>query len=222
MTNRTTPNSGDDRPGPTGELWPTADAEARAPVIAGLRYIQGFMSDAEQATTMQYIDSSPWCSDLDRHVQHYGWRYDYKARNVGTDKRIGPLPDWLRAIGRRLFDETGAFDREPDQAIVNEYLPGQGIAMHVDRDCFGPAVATVSLGDAWRMDLRRVGAGKGEGESILLEPGSALVLSGEARNRWQHGIARRKRERVGGGWRPRERRVSVTFRTVLTSEGAGR
>ena len=122
----------------------------------------------------------------------------------------------------RLCDETGAFDREPDQAIVNEYLPGQGIAMHVDRRCFGPAVATVSLGDAWRMELRRVGAGREEGESILLEPGSALVLTGEARNRWLYGIARRKRERAGGGWRPRKRRVSLTFRTVLASAGAER
>lgn len=134
--------------------------------------------------------------------------------------RIGPLPEWLRAMGRRLFGETGAFDREPDQAIVNEYLPEQGIAMHVDRNCFGPAVATVSLGDAWEMDLRRVGTGRGEGESILLEPGSALVLAGEARNRWLHGIARRNNERDGGVKRPRKRRVSVTFRTVLANEGA--
>ena len=35
-----------------------------------------------------------------------------------------------------------------EQAIVNEYEPGQGIAPHVDRDCFGPVVATVSLGSA--------------------------------------------------------------------------
>ena len=217
MTNHTTPDSGNDKVAPAGELWPLM-----ASGVPGRQYIPCFLSDADQAATVRHIDNLRWREDLERRVQHYGWRYDYQARGVGADMRIGPLPDWLRAIGRRLFDETGAFDREPDQAIVNEYWPGQGIAMHVDRDCFGPAVAMVSLGDAWRMDLRRVGAGKGEGESILLEPGSALVLSGEARNRWQHGIARRKRERVGGGWRPRERRVSVTFRTVLTSEGAGR
>ena len=217
MTNHTTPNFGSARTGPAGGLWPVT-----APNIPGLRYIPYFLPDAEQAATVRHIDNLPWREDLERRVQHYGWRYDYRARGVGADMRIEPLPVWLQAIGRRLCDETGAFDREPDQAIVNEYEPGQGIAMHVDRDCFGPAVATVSLGDAWRMDLRRVGAGREEGESILLEPGSALVLTGEARNRWLHGIARRKRERAGGGWRPRKRRVSVTFRTVLASGGGGR
>lgn len=204
------------------------DCAERIPDIPGLTYRSHFLSKDEQVIAADSIDSLPWRKDLERRVQHYGWRYDYKARGVGDDTRIGPLPDWLQAIGRRLRDETGAFDREPDQAIVNEYLPGQGIAMHVDRDCFGPAVATVSLGDAWRMGLRRVGAGKGEGESILLGPGSALVLSGEARYRWQHGIARRKNEIAQRKnkqdrdiWRPRLRRVSVTFRTVLASAGAG-
>ncbi len=216
MTNRTTPDVGGARTGPAGGLWP-----APAPNIPGLQYIPCFLTDAEQAATVRYIDNLPWRDDLERRVQHYGWRYDYRARGVGADMRIGPLPGWLRAIGQRLFNETGAFDREPDQAIVNEYLPGQGIAMHVDRHCFGPAVAMVSLGDAWEMDLRRVGAGRGKRESILLNPGSALVLAGEARNRWQHGIARREGERDGGVRRLRERRVSLTFRTVLASEDAG-
>lgn len=201
---------------------PAQDCTERIPDIPGLMYLSHFLSKDEQVIAANSIDKLPWRGDLERRVQHYGWRYDYQARGVGTDMRIGPLPVWLRAIGQQLFDKTGAFDRVPDQAIVNEYKPGQGIAMHVDRHCFGPAVATVSLGDAWRMELRRVGAERGDRESILLDPGSALVLSGEARDRWQHGIARRKSERDGDIWRPRKRRVSLTFRTVLASAGAGR
>ena len=88
--------------------------------------------------------------------------------------------------------------------------------MHVDRQCFGPAVATISLGDAWRMDLRPTGGVDAEPGHILLEPGSALIMRGEARSRWLHGIAKRKRERTDDGWRPRNRRISLTFRTVLT------
>ena len=97
---------------------------------------------------------------------------------------------------------------------MNEYLPGQGIAMHVDRDCFGPAVATVSLGDDWLMDLRPLAPDVDVTQSILLERGSALVMTGEARQHWLHGIAKRKRDSVNGGWRERRRRVSLTFRTV--------
>ena len=62
--------------------------------------------------------------------------------------------------------------------------------MRVDRECFGPAVATVSLADDWLMDLRPVDPFRDGAESILLERGSALVLTREARQSWLHGIAR--------------------------------
>ena len=130
--------------------------------------------------------------------------------------RVGPLPAWLDDLAQRLFREMGSFDRPPDQAIVNEYLPGQGIAMHIDRHCFGDMVATVNLGDTWQMDFRPLNADRSRMVHMPLVPGSALILADEARHRWLHGIAKRRRERLPhGGWRPRERRVSVTFRTVV-------
>jgi alkylated DNA repair protein alkB family protein 8 len=51
--------------------------------------------------------------------------------------------------------------------------------------------------------------------AIYLPPRSLLVLSGEARYRWQHYVPHRRRDRVAGeaAPRPREpRRVSFTFR----------
>ncbi len=192
------------------------------PDIPGLKYLPQFLSVDEQETAIGHIDAEPWRSDLERRVQHYGWRYDYSARALDRDMHIGPLPVWLRAIAERLHDETGLFDSVPDQAIVNEYKPGQGIAMHADRQCFGPTVATVSLGDAWRMDLRPAGGKANTRVNILLEVGSALLMSGDARWRWFHGIAKRKRERTDDGdWRPRRRRLSLTFRTVLYQGQAG-
>ena len=189
---------------------------AAVPGISGLTYVPGFLSPAEQKRTLETIDRSDWMSTLERKVQHHGWRYDYRSRVVTADMRIGALPAWLDDLAQRLYRETDSFDRVPDQAIVNEYLPGQGIAMHIDRHCFGDAVATVSLGDAWQMDFRPVGADRSQTLCMALVPGSALILSDDARHRWLHGIAKRKRERLRhGGWRPRERRVSVTFRTVL-------
>ena len=187
------------------------------PAIDGLRYVGHFLSAEEQIRTLNAIDQAEWRDDLERRVQHYGWRYDYRSRNVSRDMRIGKFPAWLRNLGEKLR-EARLFRQVPDQAIVNQYLPGQGIAMHIDRQCFGPVVAMVSLGDAWRMDLRPMRASRNEATHILLGVGSVLALSGEARYRWMHGIAPRKREREGSGWRPRERRVSVTFRTVLLEE----
>ena len=191
------------------------------PDISGLEYLPQFLSVVEQATAIRQIDDAPWRSDLERRVQHYGWRYDYSVRTVDRDMHIGPLPPWLRDIARRLYNETGLFDDVPDQAIVNEYEPGQGIAMHADRQCFGPTVATISLGDDWRMELRPAGGKADTKVEILLKQGSALLMTGDARRRWFHGIAKRKRERTSDGWRPRKRRLSLTFRTVLCDAESG-
>ena len=184
--------------------------------IPGLHYVPDFLGLVEQKRTLEVIDRSHWMTTLERRVQHYGWRYDYRSRVVTADLHIGPLPPWLDELAQRLYTETGSFDRVPDQAIVNEYRPGQGIAMHVDRHCFGDTVATISLGDTWQMDFRPLGADRSATVHMALALGSALILSDDARHRWLHGIAKRRRERLPrGGWRPRERRVSVTFRTVL-------
>lgn len=191
------------------------DVGGPLPDIPGLHYLHSFLGRNEADDVIRRIDAGTWQTDIERRVQHFGWRYDYRARTISRDMRIGPLPDWLEAIAKRLF-ETGLFARPPDQAIINEYEPGQGIAMHVDRQCFGPAVATVSVGDAWRMDLREGRQGR-RGEHILLEVGSALVLTGPARTRWHHGIAKRRSEMTPSGKRPRKRRISLTFRTVLAT-----
>ena len=188
------------------------------PEVPGLHYFPGFLTSNQQREAVGHIDNSPWRDDLERRVQHYGWRYDYHARTVSRDMHIGPLPDWLQEMARRLSVETELFDHVPNQVIVNEYQAGQGIAMHVDRQCFGPAVATISLGDAWRMDLKPAKDAGGKPEHILLEVGSAMVMTGSARSRWLHGIAKRKREREGESWRPRQRRISLTFRTVRDSD----
>ncbi len=126
--------------------------------------------------------------------------------------RIEPLPDYLFDMAARLH-ECGWFDRPPDQVIVNESVENQGISPHVDRDCLGPSLATISLGDAWPMQL----ADPSRREKIepLLEVGSLLVLQGLSRTLWTHGIAGRKTDPRGGVRRTRQRRVSVTFRTVL-------
>ena len=189
----------------------------KLPAIEGLYYIPAFLGPVEEDKAIELVDSSAgeWRADLERRVQHYGWRYDYRARTVTANMWIGPLPEWIHAIATRLYSETGLFHRPPDQAIVNEYEPGQGIAMHTDRHCFGPSVATVSLGDAWEMGFRLSRERQAPMRHIMLERGSALILSGSARADWMHGIAKRRTESGGGVKRARRRRLSLTFRTVV-------
>lgn len=186
--------------------------------IPGLFYFPGFMDDDEQSEAVKHIDASEWRYDLGRRVQHYGWRYNYKSRAITSDEYLGPLPGWITGIAERLCAATGLFDRTPDQVIVNEYEPGQGIALHADRDCFGPAVATISLGDDWEMKFRPVKGTSDEDQWLMLVRGSALLLTADARLRWMHGIDKRKSEKDRFSQRERRRRLSLTFRTVINQQ----
>jgi alkylated DNA repair dioxygenase AlkB len=104
---------------------------------AGAAYVPDFVAAAEEAACIAALDGGAWDTTLKRRVQHFGYRYDYRARTVTADAYLGPLPDWLEALCGRLV-EGGYFARRPDQVIANEYLPGQGISAHVDCEpCFG-------------------------------------------------------------------------------------
>lgn len=187
--------------------------------VPGLHFVEGFLTPEEQAYCVQRIDAAQdeWRNDLSRRVQHYGWRYDYKARAITPDMHLGALPGWLANVAQRLYDETGLFDRAPEQVIVNEYLPGQGIATHIDHRGFGPTVCMVSLLDDWEMDFSKDWKNK---NPALLKQGSVVLLDGPARDTWQHGIAPRRSEPTESGRRDRKRRLSMTFRTVLNHDGA--
>jgi alkylated DNA repair dioxygenase AlkB len=81
--------------------------------------------------------------------------------------------------------------------------------------CFADTVLSISLGSTCVMTLTNPTAGRSV--DLLLEPGSLLVFNRPARYEWRHGIASRKNDRWNDTTLPRVRRVSVTFRTVLSS-----
>ncbi|MFD0917561.1 alpha-ketoglutarate-dependent dioxygenase AlkB [Pseudahrensia aquimaris] len=178
----------------------------------GLQLKRNLISSEQHDRLLSQVDAQPWRTDLKRRVQHYGWRYDYRARSVARDDYIGQLPNWLSSIAHKLKAD-GFFATIPDQAIVNEYLPGQGISSHVDCEpCFGDSVASLSLGSRCVMNFEQVS--DSTRFQALLEPCSMIIISGEARFGWKHGIAARKSDVIGGIRHKRKRRVSITFRTV--------
>jgi alkylated DNA repair dioxygenase AlkB len=187
--------------------------------VPGLQYLPDYLPADEQAAVLAFVDAAPWSGALSRRTQHYGWRYDYQARRVDESLYLGPLPDWAQTLADQ-FVTDGFVLSPPDQMIVGEYLPGQGIAPHVDcRPCFGPVIFSLSLGSACIMQFESEDTG--EKQELRLEPGSLLVLSGEARERWRHSIPARKSDPLPDGTRsPRERRVSLTFRTVVREYAA--
>jgi hypothetical protein len=50
--------------------------------IEGLNYVAGFIDEPAPILLLAAIDREPWLTDLQRRVQHYGDKYDYKARKI--------------------------------------------------------------------------------------------------------------------------------------------
>ena len=106
--------------------------------------------------------------------------------------------------------------REPsfDQMIVNVYSPGTGIRDHVDLAKFDDGIVSVSLGASCVMNFTRADTVV----PILLEPGDLLLLHGEARYQWMHGIPETTVDVWKGNQMPRGKRTSVTLRRLLPIE----
>ena len=142
-----------------GEAWSwlddamplvTADSALQPHALAELLR-SAFFSPSDDA------DSDSWETQRDRFDEsalHLATRLllsdDEACR---TSIPAAPFPRWAEVMAERMAPWfVGA---APEQCIVNEYRPGQGIGMHADHADFGPVVASLSLADDWPMQFRR-------------------------------------------------------------------
>ena len=181
-------------------------------LIPGLRYIPNYLSQSEQENLLEWIDNQPWLNDLKRRIQEYGYHHDLHRRDNDASY-LGPLPEWLLPLAQRVYRD-GLIEALPDQVVIHETMPGQGITAQIDcRTCYGDSTLSVSMGSPCVMvfthtkDRREV--------PVLLAPGSLLALHGEARRDWKRGVRARKVDHHDGDDFPRGRRVALTFREVV-------
>lgn len=195
------------------ELDLTTNIEASNSQIPGLTYIPDYISLDEQNLLLSIIDQQEWSTKSQRRVQHYGYQYDYKSGLLASSNYLGALPNWLQNIASRLEGDRLTANI-PDQVIINEYQPGQGIINHLDCiPCFGKIIITLSLASPCLMNFTH--AQTSEQLPLLLLPGSLIVMQKAARYEWQHGIAAQTKDNYQGKEITRTRRVSLTFREVL-------
>ena len=191
--------------------------------VPGLAYVPDFISEDEEKMLVEQIDRHAWSEELQRRVQHYGWRYDYKSRHVDSTMRLDDFPRWADDLAERLVSK-GLVSNLPDQMIVNEYIKNQGISSHIDSESsFDDGIAMISLLESWEMVFsKKRSKGKPERQVVRLDRRSVAIMKNEARYDWKHEIPKRKTEpgtiepdRGKPGRVPRGRRLSLTFRKVL-------
>uniref|UniRef100_A0A8C7FXR6 tRNA (carboxymethyluridine(34)-5-O)-methyltransferase n=1 Tax=Oncorhynchus kisutch TaxID=8019 RepID=A0A8C7FXR6_ONCKI len=173
------------------ELWGCVD------LPPGLVLVEEFVSPEEEALLLDAIDWTSHDEDVTvqkvlkhRRVKHFGYEFRYDNNNVDKDK---PLPGGLPQVCVPVLERC-VRDRHtevmPDQLTVNQYQSGQGIPPHVDtHSAFEDLILSLSLGAKTVMDFRHP---EGRSVAVVLPRRSLLVMKGESRYLWTHGITPRK------------------------------
>jgi len=186
---------------------------------AGLFFKNNVIGSVDGLEIIKKLDLLPWTtvskSEKSRRVQQYGFAYNYSGRStIGSE--IEPMPDFivfLKVLAEQICSEVGlGLEISFNQCIINNYDPGQKISAHIDNPNFGPVIACFSFGPGLGlfMDFKK---NEDQYHHFALN-NSLYIMSGSSRYEWSHEIASRKSDIVDGSKIKRERRVSVTFRTV--------
>ena len=176
--------------------------------IDGLNINFDYIDDKIEAYLISKIQEESWNTELKRRTQHYGIKYDYKTRNLVGLHKIKALPDWIKSICDRLVEDKKM--SMPEQVIINEYKPGQGIASHIDSPVFGEIIISLSLGSDCLMNFTR----DTKIIPVRLRKKSLVSISGDARYNYQHGIRSVMKDTFEDGINKRGTRYSITFRTI--------
>jgi alkylated DNA repair dioxygenase AlkB len=120
---------------PSKLLFAPAVDPADVPRLDGLHYRPNYLSSDEAHDLVAQIDAGAWDTSWERRRQLFGAVYG-KAVQVHQ-----PLPEWSTQLAQRM-ETDGLTPFRFDQMLVNEYLSGQGIALHQDYQTYGQTVAS--------------------------------------------------------------------------------
>ncbi|WP_412468569.1 alpha-ketoglutarate-dependent dioxygenase AlkB [Pedobacter sp. KLB.chiD] len=182
--------------------------------VPGFLIFPDFISEAEEQQLIDEIDGQPWMVDYARRLQYYGFRNELEAPYdlVAIPLAIPPI---MNELGRKI-QALQNLEYVPDQVIINEYQPGEGIRPHKDRNYYENQICGINLASGCVMRFTR--AKNQEVVDIELPERSLYIMQDDARKKWNHGIPPRKKDLINGTVRHRGRRVSITYRKVKPSK----
>ncbi|XP_055278919.1 alkylated DNA repair protein alkB homolog 8 isoform X1 [Moschus berezovskii] len=167
----------------------------------GLKVIEEIISPEDEKMLLKSVN---WTEDTDnqnfqkslkhRRVKHFGYEFHYESNSVDKDKALpGGLPDICESMLEKWLKE-GFIKHKPDQLTINQYEPGHGIPAHIDtHSAFEDEIVSLSLGSEIVMDFKHP---DGMTVPVMLPRRSLLVMAGESRYLWTHGITPRKFDTV--------------------------
>ncbi|MBN9347867.1 MAG: alpha-ketoglutarate-dependent dioxygenase AlkB [Devosia sp.] len=176
----------------------------------GLRYEPRLIPRDEAAGLVSVISDLPFEAFQfhrftgKRRVVSFGWKYDFSAQRL---EAIEPIPQFLLPLRSRAALFGGLSGDALEQVLVTEYQAGAAIGWHKDKAVYDEVIG-ISFGASCTMRFRRPQGRSWERRNVVLEPGSAYIITGESRSEWEHSIP------------PVEAlRYSVTFRSLQKRRG---
>jgi alkylated DNA repair dioxygenase AlkB len=179
----------------------------------GFQYRTDFISGDEQRMLVSSIERIEFSTFEMRGVVARRRVAFFGASYKSGDEPQGPIPEFLSDVRARAAEWAGVHPHDFAMALVNEYRAGAPIGWHRDAPQYG-IVAGISLLSSCRMKLRPYVApamARGAGTTaprkttheITLEPRSGYLITGPARNDFEHSIPSTT-----------ALRYSITFRTL--------
>jgi len=156
----------------------------------GFRYAGQIIGAAEEAALIAALEPLPFRAfELGqyrgkRRVVSFGWQYRFDGSGLHEAE---PMPGFLEPLREAAAAFAGVEAEALPHALVTEYRPGAAIGWHRDRSVFGITVG-VSLGSRCRLRFRRRAGAGWERAALTVEPRSAYLLDGPARDAWEHSI----------------------------------
>ena len=179
--------------------------------VPGLQLYRDFISKSLEEELINEIDAQPWVVDYDRRLQYYGYRNELEKPYDLVEFPV-PIPPAIYSLSEKIVEQK-VLESQPDQVIINEYAPGQGIRPHKDRNYFDNQICGINLGSGCVMRFIKISGG--DVVDVEIPRRSLYVMQDEARYKYNHAIPPRKKDKVDGNVLHRERRLSITYRKVM-------
>lgn len=147
----------------------------------GLILIPDFLTESEEKEIVSQIPESQYKKRTSERnsIRRFGSNIPYKNQ---IESNI--IPDYLDKIAQKLVDNKLLLVK-PNSVSINEYLPGNAIAPHIDSIESGPIITILSLLSDATMVLNHPTK---EEQQILVPRLSILQLKNEIRYSWTHSI----------------------------------
>lgn len=181
--------------------------------IPGLYYIPDYISVAEEAQMLQFIKDTPQelkSKLTKRTVQEWGCTMCEECQKSFVSD--ANMPPWVQeALDMQIYDGLFTPTTFPNSVRIHEYEQGEGIGPHCDGPIYVPMVTVLSLAstclmsfyprqglyeshpmdhynDTFKFEEGKIGQ-QVPLQSVVLEPRSLLIFSGEGYYHYPHGVS---------------------------------